>query len=80
MPCESALRLPGPAWRPDDMVNRTAITLLAATSVALSAVIGLAHGDTVAADAAAAAMATGLATYLSLPSPQKNPGVLTTTG
>jgi hypothetical protein len=49
------------------MANRTAIAVLAGTSVVLSVLVGLAHGDAIGADAAAAGIATGLATYMSLP-------------
>jgi len=49
------------------VANRAVIAVLAGTSVFLSIIVSLAHGDTIAADAAAAATATGLATYVSLP-------------
>lgn len=51
-------------------VSRSVVGLLAAVAAALSALVGLAHGDLVAVTIAGAGTAGGLAAYLALP-PQK---------
>jgi hypothetical protein len=50
---------------------RTMVGLLAAVGAAMSALVGLAHGDLVWVAIADAAAATGLAAYLALPVPNK---------
>lgn len=48
------------------------VGLLAAVGVAMSALVGLAHGELTWVALADAAAATGLAAYLALPLPKKN--------
>jgi hypothetical protein len=51
---------------------RTMVGLLAAVGTAMSALVGLAHGDLVWLIIADAAAATGLAACLALPANKKN--------
>jgi len=53
-------------------MTRRAVGLLGAAGVTMSALVGLAHGDVVPVLIAGAASASGLATYLSLPSQKEN--------
>jgi hypothetical protein len=50
---------------------RSMVGLLAAVGAAMSALVGLSHGDLVWVMVADAAAATGLAAYLALPSTKK---------
>lgn len=52
-------------------MSRSVVGLLAAVGAALSAIVGLAHGELVWALVATAPVATGLATCLALPSNKK---------
>ena len=51
---------------------RSMVGLLAAVGAAMSAIVGLAHGDLVWVVLADAAAATGLAAYLALPAEKKD--------
>ena len=51
---------------------RSMVGLLAAVGAAMSALVGLTHGDFAWAALAEASAATGLAAYLALPSTKKN--------
>lgn len=52
-------------------MSRSMVGLLAAVGTTMSALVGLIHGDLVAAVIAGAAAASGLAAYLALPAVKK---------
>jgi hypothetical protein len=53
---------------------RSMVGLLAAAGVAMSACVGLIHGDLVPAMIAGAASASGLAAFLAIPPSKEGPG------
>jgi hypothetical protein len=59
--------------RAGEPMPRSMVGLLAAVGAAMSALVGLTHGDLSWAALADAAAATGLAAYLALPSAKKMP-------
>ena len=59
------------------MTRNMAVGLLAAVGAAMSALVGLSHGDIIGVMLADAAVATGFAAYLALPPSKKIPRTVT---